>query len=45
MAKKMIKFGSNARKAVQAGVNVVVDAVSTSYGPKGRNAVIDKRIR
>jgi chaperonin GroEL len=42
MPKKIIKFGTAARKAIQNGVNVVVDAVSTSYGPKGRNSVIGK---
>jgi chaperonin GroEL len=42
MAKKMIKFGTQARKAVQDGINTVVDAVSTSYGPRGRNSVIAK---
>ncbi len=42
MPKKLIKFGTSARKAIQEGVNVVVDAVSTSYGPVGRNSVIAK---
>ncbi len=42
MSKKMIKFGSDARKAVQDGVNAVVQAVSSSYGPKGRTTVIAK---
>jgi len=42
MAKKIVKFGTNARKSLQEGVNIVVDAVSTSYGPLGRNAVIGK---
>lgn len=42
MAKKIIKFGTAARKAVQNGVNTVVEAVSYSYGPLGRNAVVGK---
>jgi chaperonin GroEL len=42
MAKKIIKFGTQARKAIQRGVNIVVDAVQTSYGPAGRNSVIEK---
>lgn len=42
MSKKMIKFGTEARKAVQNGVNIAVEAVSYSYGPLGRNAVISK---
>lgn len=42
MAKKIIKFSTNARKSIQAGVNTVVSAVQTSYGPAGRNTVIEK---
>jgi len=42
MSKKMIKFGTAARKAIQTGVNVVVNAVSTSYGPQGKVSVISK---
>jgi chaperonin GroEL len=41
MAKKIIQFGSEARKAIQHGVNVVVKAVTTSYGPLGRTSVIE----
>lgn len=40
MTKKMITFGSDARKSVQAGVNVVLQAVQSSYGPLGKTAVI-----
>ncbi len=40
MSKKIIKFGTEARKAIQKGVNVVVEAVTTSYGPAGRTSVI-----
>jgi len=42
MSKKIIKFSTDGRKAVQQGVNTVVDAVSSSYGPKGRTTVIGK---
>jgi chaperonin GroEL len=42
MTKKIIKFGTQARKSIQAGVNTVVDAVQASYGPAGRNVVIQK---
>lgn len=42
MSKKIIKFGTAARKAIQNGVNVVVNAVSTSYGPQGKVSVISK---
>ena len=40
MPKKIIKFGTEARKSIQRGVNIVVDAVTTSYGPAGRTSVI-----
>ena len=40
MAKKIIQFGSEARKSIQTGVNTVVQAVQTSYGPLGRTSVI-----
>jgi chaperonin GroEL len=40
MPKKIIKFGTDARKAIQTGVNTVVNAVKTSYGPAGRTTVI-----
>ena len=42
MAKKLIKFGTDARKSIQNGVNTVVKAVQTSYGPKGRTSIISK---
>ncbi len=42
MSKKIIKFGTNARKGIQKGVNTVVDAVSATYGPRGRNVVMAK---
>jgi chaperonin GroEL len=42
MSKKITKFGSEARKSIQNGVNVVVRAVQTSYGPLGRTSVIGK---
>jgi chaperonin GroEL len=41
MSKKIIKFGSDARKAIQDGVNTVVKAVQTSYGPLGRTSIIE----
>ncbi len=42
MSKKIIKFGTDARKSIQTGVNAVVKAVQTSYGPIGRTSVIQK---
>ncbi len=40
MSKKIVKFGSEARKAIQSGVNTVVKAVQSSYGPQGRTSII-----
>lgn len=42
MAKNII-FGEEARKALQAGVDKLADAVKVTLGPKGRNVVLDKR--
>jgi chaperonin GroEL len=42
MSKKIVLYGSDARKGLQAGVNVVVKAVETSYGPAGRTSVLDQ---
>jgi chaperonin GroEL len=42
MSKKMIQFGTQARKEVQNGMNTVVEAVASSYGPRGRNAIMGK---
>ena len=41
MAKK-IKYGVEARKALEAGVNQLADTVRVTLGPKGRNVVLDK---
>ena len=41
MAKK-IKYGVDARKALEAGVNQLADTVRVTLGPKGRNVVLDK---
>ena len=40
---KEIRFGIEARKSLEAGVNAVADAVKVTLGPKGRNAVLDKK--
>ena len=42
MAKNII-FGEEARKALQAGVDKLADAVKVTLGPKGRNVVLDKK--
>ena len=39
---KEIKFGTEARKALESGVNQLADTVSVTLGPKGRNVVLDK---
>ncbi len=39
---KEIKYGAEARKSLEAGVNKLADTVSVTLGPKGRNVVLDK---
>ncbi len=40
---KIIKFGEEARRALESGVNQLADAVKITLGPKGRNVVLDKK--
>ena len=40
---KQIKFGEDARRALEAGVNQLADTVKMTMGPKGRNVVLDKK--
>lgn len=40
---KQIKFGMDARKAMEAGVNHLADTLKVTLGPKGRNVVLDKK--
>ena len=40
---KQIKYGDEARKLLETGVNVVADTVKITLGPKGRNVVLDKK--
>ena len=40
---KMLKFDEEARRALEAGVNKLADAVKVTLGPKGRNVVLDKK--
>lgn len=42
MAKKF-KYGEDARKALETGVNTLANAVKITLGPKGRNVVLDKK--
>src|SRR5829696_6346542 len=40
---KMLKFDEEARRALEAGVNKLADAVKVTLGPLGRNVVLDKK--
>ena len=40
---KEIKFGEEARRALERGVNQLADTVKITLGPKGRNVVLDKK--
>ena len=40
---KVIKYGEDARKALQAGVDQLADTVKITLGPRGRNVVLDKK--
>ena len=42
MMAKEIKFGAEARAALETGVNKLADTVRVTLGPKGRNVVLDK---
>ncbi|NLD60322.1 MAG: chaperonin GroEL, partial [Clostridiales bacterium] len=42
MAKQM-KYGEDARRALEAGVNALANTVKITLGPKGRNVVLDKK--
>jgi len=42
---KQIVTGENSRQAILRGVNILADAVKITLGPKGRNAVIEKKFR
>ncbi len=43
MPAKMITYNLDARKALEAGVNAVANAVKITLGPKGRNVVLDRK--
>ena len=40
---KDLKYGEEARKALQAGIDKLADTVKITLGPKGRNVVLDKK--
>src|SRR3546814_20789192 len=39
---KILKFGDDARRSLEAGVNRLDDSVKVTIGPKGRNVVLEK---
>ncbi len=43
MAHKELKYGSEARKSLESGVDAVANAVKVTLGPKGRYVVLDKK--
>jgi len=42
---KQIVHGEDSRQTILRGVNILADAVKITLGPKGRNVVLDKKIR
>ena len=40
---KQIRFGEEARKALESGVNQLADTVKITLGPKGRNVILEKK--
>ncbi|MHB9037609.1 MAG: chaperonin GroEL [Armatimonadota bacterium] len=43
MAAKDLKFGEDARRAMERGINALADAVGVTLGPRGRYAMIEKK--
>src|SRR2546423_2795861 len=43
MPAKLLKFTEEARRALEAGVDKLADAVAITLGPRGRNVVLDKK--
>ncbi|MDR1619119.1 MAG: chaperonin GroEL [Clostridiales bacterium] len=40
---KQLKYGEDARRALEKGINQLADTVKITLGPKGRNVVLDKK--
>ena len=40
---KQIKFGEDARRALENGVNQLADIVKITLGPKGRNVILERK--
>jgi chaperonin GroEL len=43
VASKLLKFGEEARRGLEAGVDKLADAVAITLGPRGQNVVLDKK--
>jgi chaperonin GroEL len=43
VASKLLRFGEDARRSLEAGVDKLADAVAITLGPKGQNVVLDKK--
>ena len=43
MSGKKILYKDDARKALMNGMNIMVEAVSVTLGPKGRNVVLERK--
>jgi len=43
MASKKILYKDDARRALMQGMSIMVEAVSVTLGPKGRNVVLEKK--
>ncbi len=42
MAAKEVKFNTDARTRMLAGIEILTNAVKVTLGPKGRNVILDK---
>ena len=40
---KQLKYGEDARRSLESGINQLADTVKITLGPKGRNVVLDKK--
>jgi chaperonin GroEL (HSP60 family) len=43
VASKLLKFGEDARRGLEAGVDKLADTVAITLGPRGQNVVLDKK--
>jgi chaperonin GroEL len=45
MVGKIILYQEDARKALERGMDILAESVAITLGPKGRNVVLEKKIR